>query len=485
MTEQPQPGHELERTQAPDMSRGALHAVSLDQRIRYARELAHAGDMLPRALLNNRNEVNAGKLLLLVETGQMLGIHPVAAINGINVIEGKPTISPALMTALVRRAGHKLRTDLSGKFEDGTLTATCTIIRSDDPGHPFTRSWDMKRAERAGLGTITVDQSGQVVRFHSRTQHGKPTPWEKFTEAMLTARATGECSRAAAEEALCGVHYTAEELGGDVNDDGELISGSIVAPDPQASQQAAMRPTPAEQAQTNATVQQQRPAPELDVEAVRDAILSATSREVLYDSLEQLGLAHPPEAGRPKWGFEGDVMRAALTANVAGEPCSLWELFVTVGPKLPEVDPSPAGEGYDDDNVEDADVVDETAGDLPTDSDTVDDHTRTDVAAAAALAGVRTQGPAERVRPEDRPMDTDPWATSGPAMVPPSYDDVDDGGADPERDGDRCPEGSCVAPETHTDHAAWIAEGGPAKLARERAARGSSRARRSSTSSES
>ena len=79
----------------------------------------------------------------------MLGIPPMAALDGIHIIEGKPTISSALMSALVRRAGHRLRVKVT--TEAGELVATAQIIRSDDPDFVFESRWSMSRAKAAKL----------------------------------------------------------------------------------------------------------------------------------------------------------------------------------------------------------------------------------------------------------------------------------------------------------------------------------------------
>lgn len=201
----------------PDMSRGVMTAASLDSRIRYAQTLA-ASNLLPAAYRQQPANV-----LLAVETGTMLGVHPIAALNGINVIQGKPTVSPALMTALVRRAGHKVRVRVTGTAKDGDLAATVEVIRADDPDFTYSATWTLDRAERAGL-------------LRNDT-------WTKYPEAMLKARATSEVCREAAEEALCGVQYTPEELGAAVDEDGTVIDGQIIdVPDYRAQAAATADP---------------------------------------------------------------------------------------------------------------------------------------------------------------------------------------------------------------------------------------------------
>ena len=131
--------------------------------------------------------VTIANILLAIEYGKTLGITPMAAIQGINVIKGKPTASASLIGSLVRLAGHRLR------ITSDNTKAVCEIIRSDDPDYIFMSVWDMERAKLAGL---TSNPS-----------------WQKYPESMMKARAITECARDACPEVLSGVQYTAEELG--------------------------------------------------------------------------------------------------------------------------------------------------------------------------------------------------------------------------------------------------------------------------------
>ena len=114
-------------------------AHTLPAKIAYARELANSG-LLPRDF--RRNPAN---VLFAIEYGDMLGLAPMAAITGIHVIEGKPSASAGLISALVRRAGHKLR--VSGDAR----SATCQIVRSDDPDYTFEVTWTLHKNKDANF----------------------------------------------------------------------------------------------------------------------------------------------------------------------------------------------------------------------------------------------------------------------------------------------------------------------------------------------
>ncbi len=184
-------------------------AASLPDLVRYAEHLAHA-DLLPKQFVNRPANV-----LYAIEYGRTLGITPIAALTGIHVIEGKPSASSGLIGGLVRQAGHKLRVRGDGR------SATAQIIRADDPDWTYEVTWDLQRAEQAGLCQL---KDGKPW---ARDRNGKPTSWEKYPAAMLKARAITEVARDACEDVLFGLHYTPEELGAYVNQDGEPVEAPV------------------------------------------------------------------------------------------------------------------------------------------------------------------------------------------------------------------------------------------------------------------
>jgi hypothetical protein len=154
----------------------------MGDKLAYAKQLAGAS-MLPQSYRGN-----PGNVLWAIEYGAALGIPPVVAIGMVHVMDGKPVASATMIAGLVRRAGHKLRV-----ISDANR-AVAIILRADDPTFEFRVEWTLEQANKAGLTR-------------------NPT-WAKYPSAMLTARAVTACARMACPEALMGVQYTAEELGG-------------------------------------------------------------------------------------------------------------------------------------------------------------------------------------------------------------------------------------------------------------------------------
>lgn len=162
--------------------------MAVPDKIRYAQALADSG------LLPQQYRRQPANLLYAIEYAEMIGAHPLTAVTGIFVIDGKPSASAGLISALVRRAGHKLR--VTG---DATR-ATAQIIRADDPEFTFEVTFTIEDAKAAGLANKSV--------------------WKQYPASMLKARAITQVARDACEDALSGLHYTAEELGAEVNEDG-------------------------------------------------------------------------------------------------------------------------------------------------------------------------------------------------------------------------------------------------------------------------
>ena len=186
--------------------RPQAQASAMPAKIAYAKALADSG-LLPASYRKNPANV-----LWAVEYGDMLGLSTMAAITGVHVIDGKPGASAGLISALVRRAGHNLRVTGDNK------SATCVITRCDDPKHPFTVTWTLRT------------QPGDNPSAELAGLLSKPV-WKQYPAAMLKARAITQCARDACEEALFGLHYTPEELGANVDEDGVVIAEVVEEPD--------------------------------------------------------------------------------------------------------------------------------------------------------------------------------------------------------------------------------------------------------------
>ena len=275
-------------------------AASLPEKMQYAKALAESG-MLP-----SQYRKQPANLLYALEYAESLDLHPMAAITGIHVIEGKPSASSALISALVRRAGHKLR--VRGNDQE----AVAQIVRADDPDFTFEARWTMARAEQAGLARKAV--------------------WKNYPAAMLKARAITEVARDACEEALSGMHYTPEELGANVDADGQVVEADVqqlrrVQPgeaDQWTTPEQGEQASPPEQsyADTAGTTTNQAAVKELYRQANAAGLLGATVK--VGDETQELGAyliargkqlaapaPQPTPAEEPSEVIEGEIVETA------------------------------------------------------------------------------------------------------------------------------------------------------------------------------
>jgi hypothetical protein len=273
----------------------------LNERWNYAQYMASAGQLVPKGMTTG-GVPDPGKIFYTFETGSMLGIHPVAAIQGVNVIDGKPTLSPALMSAVIRRAGHLIRVQVTGQMADLSLTATATLVRKDDPDHPFVSVWTIEKAQRAGLLQVV---QGKVSAKVGRNQESGV--WEKYTEAMLKARAISEVCREGGTDALMGLGYTPEELGAEVNEAGELIG---VPAEPQN------RPAP--------QASDYRPIALVDqvIETVQDVVAGNPDTDQAIVELYRLADLKTTEDARGVW--ELAMQNGHMDRPVEGKPLQQW-----------------------------------------------------------------------------------------------------------------------------------------------------------------
>lgn len=193
----------LQESAAPLPVRHGVDLIAVAQQADQIKALGQtliASGMLPESI----KKPEAALLVML--KAQEIGIGPVYGLNHIAVVKGKPTLSAELMRALVQRAGHKIRT-----VELTNDTCTLEGERGDDPGHPQRYTFTMQDARNAGL---TGNQT-----------------WKKYPKAMLSARATSALSRLMFADAIMGISYTPEELGAEVNEEGEVIEAQSVVED--------------------------------------------------------------------------------------------------------------------------------------------------------------------------------------------------------------------------------------------------------------
>lgn len=126
-------------------------------------------------------------ILAIVLAGEEMGVGPMAAIRGISLIKGKPSIGADLMVALVHRSGHCKFFRL---VESTEKLATYETHRHGNP-EPNRMTYTIEEAKKAGVTSKDV--------------------WKNYPAAMIRARCSSALARAVYQDVLFGV-YEHDEL---------------------------------------------------------------------------------------------------------------------------------------------------------------------------------------------------------------------------------------------------------------------------------
>lgn len=176
---------EPKRQEITNIRTGEIAEVSLDKEkweiLRQQADILVKSGFLPTAV--NTPE----KAIAIIMKGQELGIGSMEALSSINVIQGKPSVSPQLMLALARRTGEL--EDL--KMEANDKGATVMIKRKGQSA--YTTKFGI--AEATSLGLLGKDN------------------YKKQPATMFQWRALAGNLRVTFPDAISGL-YTVDEMEG-------------------------------------------------------------------------------------------------------------------------------------------------------------------------------------------------------------------------------------------------------------------------------
>jgi len=136
---------------------------------------------VPASYANKPQEAAAA-----IVAGQGVGLGPMESLRSIDIIQGTPAMRAIALRALVVGRGHEMW------LEESTPTHAVYAGRRRGSEVIQRSVWDMDRAR--ALNLVGKDN------------------WRKQPGAMLVARATSECARLVAPDALLGIPYSSEEL---------------------------------------------------------------------------------------------------------------------------------------------------------------------------------------------------------------------------------------------------------------------------------
>jgi hypothetical protein len=162
---------------------GSLAPQNFGEAVEFSRMLAKSG-MVPKDYAGKPENI-----MVALQWGAEVGLGPLQALNGISIINGKPSLWGDAALALVR--GHPacagVREGVEG--EGDARFGWCEVTRRGE--QPQRRTFSVADAKKAGL-------------------FGKSGPWQQYPDRMLQLRARGFAIRDVFPDALRGV-ITAEE----------------------------------------------------------------------------------------------------------------------------------------------------------------------------------------------------------------------------------------------------------------------------------
>ena len=253
--------------------------------------MAKLATVAARSGYTANNEVQA---LFVMLKGFEIGVSPIQALEGIQVIKGKTTVSPQLMLAMINRSGLMEDINIDSSAERCIVT--------------------MKRVGRsAHTETFTMQNA---ISMNLAGNHN----WKAQPATMLKWRAVSACARVVFPDVIQGM-YTPEELGAEVSEDG---SGEIVIEAPTTiipanfkdaedavAELVAKNPAPTVETET---VIEDVDAPKTDLKPPSSDLDASDHADIATNgktSAERLGTANGHRIGR--WPYDRNQLLTALS----------------------------------------------------------------------------------------------------------------------------------------------------------------------------
>lgn len=160
---------------------------------------------------------SAEQAMAVMLKGYELGLGLAASFEFIQVVEGKPTISPRGALALIMQSPLCAGVRIDDIQDEKGNPAACTVWMKRTNGFEYTVTWTMEDARRAGL----VKAKGA---------------WESYPANLLRWRTVGFCADVVFGDVIGGLKR-ADELGADLTPEGDVIDTTwrTVTPPAQAS----------------------------------------------------------------------------------------------------------------------------------------------------------------------------------------------------------------------------------------------------------
>lgn len=141
---------------------------------------------------------SAAQAVVKIQAGAEMGIPPFAAMSGIHIIQGKPTVGAGLMAANVKG---------SGKYDYRVVESTEKVCSIDF--YQKTTKGGVPSLEKIGNSTFTIEDAKKAQTKNL----------DKFPKNMLFARAISNGVKWYTPDVFSGPVYVPEEMGTVITED--------------------------------------------------------------------------------------------------------------------------------------------------------------------------------------------------------------------------------------------------------------------------
>lgn len=227
-----------------------IYPTSFEEVFRLATLVVAGGMVKPQKSKDGDNWVEEdveqvkARATMLIMQGMELGIPPMQAIQLIAMINGRMTVHSEGVPGLLLTRGFKIARNMRGTSMSDDWTAVCTLTRPD--GQVFVGEFSVTQAKRAKLWSPN-EKIRKFKRGGDSFETDNDSPWHKYPDRMLWARALGFAARDGAADAMRGM-MVREEMEDMLRaryqaEDAQVISATPEPANPKAVEHKVALPT--------------------------------------------------------------------------------------------------------------------------------------------------------------------------------------------------------------------------------------------------
>lgn len=245
---------------------------------RSLKEALQLAELLSKSKLIPKGFETPETCLVGILYGMEVGLSPIAALQRMAVIDGRPTILGDAALALVQSSGllQSIREEVIEDEDTKILIAICRVER-EGRSEPVSGTFSVDDAKRAGLWQ-------------------KPGPWTDYPKRMLTMRARAFALRDAFPDVLSGL-YIREEFEGSKTTRSNPIERQKLLDKDEWAQAAHHRPS------TDSVAPKAGSAPLMETTRTKSSVPTRRAPppppEICKNAEENLEISAPPELVNP------------------------------------------------------------------------------------------------------------------------------------------------------------------------------------------